>query len=382
MTTYTDKGRNPGRGEYLGFDHLHFYVGNAYQAAAYYIARFGFEPYAYRGLETGSRDITTQVVRQNDIVFAFSSALEPGNRKLGDHLVRHGDGVKDVALRVDDCVAVFERATRAGARAVSPPERIESKDGCCVLATIEAGYADTWHTFVERHNFTGTFLPGYSSVTEPDPQLSLVPSAGLQFIDHCVANQADGQMEPAVNWYVKTLGFHRFWSVDDRQMHTRYSALRSIVVTDYFERVKMPINEPAKGLRKSQIQEFVEYYGGPGIQHIALNTNDIINAITRLRARGVSFIKVPGTYYEDLRRRLNKSAVNVEESLQALQDRGILVDFDEEGYLLQIFTKPVQDRPTVFMEVIQRHSHQGFGAGNFKSLFEAIEREQALRGNL
>lgn len=382
MTSYSDRGPKPDKGNFLAFDHLHFWVGNAYQAAAYYISRFGFEPFAFRGLETGSRSVMTQVVRQNDIVFAFSSALEPGNQHMSAHIARHGDGVRDVAFRVDDCRAVFDRAIAAGAVVVSPVEVLEGDGGKCIVASIQAAYPDTTHTFVERAGFSGAFMPGYMPITECDPQVNLVEPAQLQFIDHCVANQPDGEMESVVQWYLKTLGFHRFWSVDDKQLHTEYSSLRSIVVADYHNRVKMPINEPADGLRKSQIQEYVEYNGGPGIQHVALNTTDIIAAVTRLRRRGVTFIKVPDTYYDDLRNRLGHSSTVVEEDLGKLQALGILIDFDENGYLLQIFTKPVQDRPTLFIEVIQRHSHEGFGVGNFKSLFEAIEREQALRGNL
>jgi 4-hydroxyphenylpyruvate dioxygenase len=252
-----------------------------------------------------------------------------------------------------------------------------------MVATIAAPFADTWHTFVERTRYAGTFLPGYRDITESDPFCATIFDATMMsFVDHCVANQPDGQMEPVVEWYVRTLGFHRFWSVDDKQVHTKYSSLRSVVVADYHERVKMPINEPASGLRKSQIQEFIDYNAGPGIQHVALNSPNIVATVTSLRARGVRFIKVPDAYYDDLRKRLGYSHPSVQRDLDALRDLGILVDFDSKGYLLQLFTKPVQDRPTLFLEVIQRNEHSGFGVGNFKSLFEAIEREQALRGNL
>ena len=382
MTTYTEKGVRPDFGQLLGVDHIHFWVGNAFQAAAYYISRFGFEPYAFRGLETGSRSVMTQVVRQNDIIFAFSSPLEPGNDTMNAHILRHGDGVKDVAFRVSDCHAVFNYSVAAGAIPVSKPETKTSEHGSCTMATIEAGYDGTWHTLVQRDDFRGPFLPGFAYVTESDPQVNLVDPIDLKFIDHCVSNQPDGHMEKVVQWYMEKLGFHRFWSVDDKQVHTEYSSLRSIVVADYDEKIKMPINEPANGMRKSQIQEFVEYYDGPGIQHIALNTNDIITAVVRLRKRGVTFIRVPDTYYEDLKKRLSHSSTKVAEDINRLQSLGILVDFDESGYLLQLFTKPVQDRPTLFLEIIQRRDNQGFGVGNFKSLFEAIEREQALRGNL
>lgn len=382
MTSYASKGELRPGVEFLAFDHLHFWVGNAFQAAAYYCTRFGFSPLAFKGLETGSRQITTQVIKQNNIIFAFSSPLEPGNDQFANHLSKHGDGVRDVAFAVRDCAAVFKSAVDAGAAPVSAPKTITDADGTCVTATIAGAYPDLTHTFVERSAYTGVFLPGYQRAPDADPQMTLSGPTGLNFIDHCVSNQPDSMMEPVVDWYCTVLGFHRFWSVDDKQLHTKYSSLRSVVVADFHERVKMPINEPAAGLRKSQIQEFVEYYGGPGIQHIALNTGDIVEAVGRLRRRGVAFIKVPDTYYDDLRKRLRGSATNVREDMDRLQQLGILVDFDEGGYLLQIFTKPVQDRPTLFLEVIQRRKHEGFGVGNFKSLFEAIEREQALRGNL
>lgn len=377
----------PAKGHFLGFDHMHFWVGNAPQAAAYYVTRFGFEPYAYRGLETGSRQVTTYVIRQKDVMFAFSSALVADAKDLGHFVSTHGDGVKEVAFRVDDCKAVFDRAVENGAEVV---REVETKaevgaNGTVTTGTVKAGWGgEAWNTFVERRNYDGIFMPGFSPVGEGvgDPLIGVVESPRLSFIDHCVVNVADGKMEEVVNWYVDVLGFHRFWSVDDKQLHTEFSSLRSIVVADWHEKVKMPINEPASGRRKSQIQEFVEYFSGPGVQHIALNTPDIISAISKLRKRGVGFIKVPITYYDDLRQRLKSSSTKVEEDMNELQKLGILVDFDESGYLLQIFTKPLQDRPTLFIEIIQRHSHSGFGVGNFKSLFEAIEREQALRGNL
>eukprot|EP00178_Gracilaria_changii_P012108 TRINITY_DN3417_c0_g1_i1.p2 TRINITY_DN3417_c0_g1~~TRINITY_DN3417_c0_g1_i1.p2 ORF type:complete len:383 (+),score=51.77 TRINITY_DN3417_c0_g1_i1:248-1396(+) len=382
MTRANGATTNRSAAQFLGFDHVHFWVGNSFQAAAYYISRFGFEPYAYRGLETGCRTVMTQVVRQNDIIFAFSSPLEPGNSEFHNHLLRHGDGVKDVAFQVTDCLQIFDTAVAAGARVIKRPELHRSERGTCITATIQAFDSDTWHTFVERTNFRGPFLPGFKRFEESDPQVNLTRPPQLQFIDHCVFNQPDGDMEKVVRWYVHTLGFHRFWSVDDKQIHTKYSSLRSIVVSDPNERVKIPVNEPASGIRKSQIQEFVDYYDGPGIQHIALNTSDIATSVGILRQRGVSFIRVPITYYETKKQLLGLSTTSVREALDDLQSKGILLDFDEIGYLLQIFTKPLQDRPTFFIEIIQRNRHSGFGVGNFKSLFEAIEREQALRGNL
>jgi 4-hydroxyphenylpyruvate dioxygenase len=373
----------PGRGTFLGFDHIHFWVGNAHQAAAFYICRFGFAPYAFRGLETGSRHIMTHVVHLGSIVLAFSSPLEPGNTNMCNHLARHGDSVKDVAFAVDNCRAIYDRAMAAGAVSVTPPETVRDDEGECVVATIMSPSPDCWHTFVQRTDYAAqAFLPGYRRETDPDPLSAVFASSPLEFVDHCVSNQPDGQMEPVVEWYVEKLGFHRFWSVDDSQVHTKYSSLRSVVVADFHERVKMPVNEPAAGIRKSQIQEFIDYNAGPGIQHIALNSPDIITAVSLLRSRGVRFIQVPNAYYDDLRDRLGRSTTEVHEDISALQKLGILVDFDDEGYLMQIFTKPVQDRPTLFFEVIQRQMHSGFGVGNFKSLFEAIEREQLLRGNL
>lgn len=257
---------------------------------------------------------------------------------------------------------------------------MKDEHGSVWLATI-ATYGDTEHTFVQRNGYKGLFMPGFTLPRSKDPLEELLPSVGLNYIDHCVGNQPDGEMVKACEMYEQQLGFHRFWSVDDSQIHTEYSALRSIVMADPTEKVKMPINEPASGKKKSQITEYCEYYGGAGVQHIALNTKDVITAVTNLRARGMEFLTVPSSYYENLRLRLAHSSTKVLEDLTVIQNLDILVDFDEGGYLLQIFTKPVQDRPTVFIEIIQRRGFEGFGAGNFKALFEAIEREQELRGN-
>lgn len=368
--------------KYLGFDHIHLWVGNALQAATFYTARFGFAPIAFRGLETGRRDICTHVVGLGDIRIALSSPLEPGNAVMGAHASRHGDSVRDVALRVTDATFAFEFAVARGAVPVVVPERLEDAAGFVVLASVEAPYSGVVHTFVERAGYQGVFLPGFEAVEGADPLVVAFPEVPLDFIDHCVCNQPDGAMNSIVDWYTRTFGFRRFWSVDDSQVHTKYSSLRSVVVADADNLVKMPVNEPAPGIRKSQIEEFIEYNGGPGIQHVALNSSDIVRAVAALRERGVRFLTVPATYYEDMRRRLGESVTKVTEDLDTLQRLGILVDFDETGYLLQIFAKPVQDRPTLFFEVIQRHHHEGFGVGNFRSLFEAIEREQALRGNL
>uniref|UniRef100_A0A3B5A4L3 4-hydroxyphenylpyruvate dioxygenase n=1 Tax=Stegastes partitus TaxID=144197 RepID=A0A3B5A4L3_9TELE len=328
------------QGRFLCFDHLTFWVGNAKQAASYYCNKLGFEPLAYQGLETGSREVVSHAVKQGKIIYVFSSALNPGNKEMGEHLVKHGDGVKDVAFTVEDCDFLVEKARERGAIIVKEPHTLEDKYGKVRLAVLQT-YGDTTHTLVERSGYSGLFLPGFLAPLFKDPLLAKLPSGKLNFIDHVVGNQPDEEMVPVVDWYQRNLLFHRFWSVDDKQLQTEFSALRSIVVANYEETVKMPINEPAMGKRKSQIQEYVEYYGGAGVQHIAMNTSDIITAELK-----------------------------------------ILVDYDDNGYLLQIFTKPVQDRPTVFLEVIQRHNHQGFGAGNFKSLFEAIEADQHARGNL
>jgi len=258
---------------------------------------------------------------------------------------------------------------------------LTDNDGTVIIATI-ATYGDVHHSFVERRNYKGAFLPGYRAVSEDDPLYHFVASTKLDFIDHVVGNQPDLNMVPIVEWYEKVLGFHRFWSVDDKMIHTEYSSLRSIVVTDKDEKVKMPLNEPANGKRKSQIQEYVDYYGGAGVQHIALNTSDIIESVKNLKARGLKFLQAPKSYYKTLKEKLALAPIKVTEDLDVLEQLNILIDYDDKGYLLQIFTKCVEDRPTLFLEIIQRHNHFGFGAGNFKSLFEAIERDQADRGNL
>ncbi|XP_075023811.1 4-hydroxyphenylpyruvate dioxygenase isoform X1 [Calonectris borealis] len=380
-TSYTDKGEKPLRGRFIHFHSITFWVGNAKQAASYYCNKLGFEELAYRGLETGSREVVSHVIRQDKIVFVLSSALNPGNEEMGEHLVKHGDGVKDIAFEVEDCDFIVQKAKERGAVVVKEPWVEEDKFGKVKFAVIQT-YGDTTHTLIEKLNYKGLFLPGYHPPLFKDPLLPKLPSAKLNFIDHVVGNQPDLQMVPVADWYQKNLLFHRFWSVDDKQLHTEFSALRSIVVTNYEETIKMPINEPAIGKKKSQIQEYVDYYGGAGVQHIALNTSDIILAITNLKQRGMQFMDVPSSYYQMLRERLKTAKIKVKENIDKLAELKILVDFDEKGYLLQIFTKPVQDRPTVFLEVIQRHNHQGFGAGNFKSLFEAIEMDQDARGNL
>ncbi|PAV80538.1 hypothetical protein WR25_11391 [Diploscapter pachys] len=345
MTNY-ERGDKPDIGRFVAFDHVRFIVGNAKQAAYWYCSNFGFEPFAYRGLETGSRKVACHAIKQDRIIFIFESALLPGNKELGDHLVQHGDGVKDVCFEVDDVDSILVHAKKAGAQVVQEVTTESDENGTIRYAVLR--------------------------------------TVGLNFLDHCVGNQPDLEMENAAGWYEKMLQFHRFWSVDDSMIHTEYSALRSIVVTNWDETIKMPINEPATSGKKavSQIQEYVDYYGGAGVQHIALNTSDIISSIEALRARGCEFLTIPNSYYDNLRERLKSSPITVKEDMDRLQKLHILVDFDDKGYLLQIFSKPCQDRPTLFIEIIQRHNHQGFGAGNFKALFESIEVEQNERGNL
>lgn len=380
MTTYTDKGPKPKDGTFHSFDHITFYVGNAKQAASFYTTRLGFEPLGYQGLETGSRRFAKHAVKQNKIIFVFVSSYLPDDSEHGDHLVRHGDGVKDIAFEVDQLDEIVEFAKQRGAKIIRDIWEEADENGIVRFATLQT-YGDTLHTLVDRKNYNGPFLPGYKA-SPSDALLSLLPPGKLNFIDHVVGNQPDLQMEAVAKWYEHVLQFHRFWSVDDSQIHTEYSSLRSIVMSNYEETVKMPINEPASGKKKSQIQEYVDYYGGAGVQHIALNTDDIVGAIRNLRARGMEFLSVPSSYYDLLRKQLQSSSTKIKENMEVLQELNILIDYDENGYLLQIFTKNMQDRPTLFIEVIQRHNHNGFGAGNFKALFSAIEMEQEKRGNL
>jgi len=381
---------------YRGYHHVHWYVGNAKQAASFYVSRMGFERVAYRGLETKSRGVASHVVRNGNVTFVLTSPLRclEQSRRFEDkkerelleeihaHQERHGDAVKDVAFEVDNLDAIYTSAVAAGAMSVSPPQTVTDDHGSVRMATIRT-YGDTTHTLIEKSAYAGVFLPGYTQVSlSSDPLSQFLPPVTLEAIDHCVGNQDWDEMENICDYYEKVLGFHRFWSVDDKDICTEYSALKSIVMSSPNDVVKMPINEPALGKKKSQIEEYVDFYGGPGVQHIALRTNDIIGAITNLKARGVEFIKVPEMYYESMRRRLKMAGLTLNEDFETLKRLDILIDFDEGGYLLQLFTKHLMDRPTVFIEIIQRNNFDGFGAGNFKSLFEAIEREQALRGNL
>lgn len=379
---YQKPKERPNIGKFEGFDHLVFWVGNAKQAASYYTSRFGFEYYAYKGLETGERKVCSHVVKKNKIILVFQSSYDPEDKDgIGKHITEHGDAVRTVAFTVEDCAQTFNEAKKRGAVVVSELEVLKDDNGQVIVGSVQT-YGDTIHTFVERKNYKGTFLPGFREHHFTEPFNKLCEDTGLNFIDHVVGNMAAGDMEPTAKWYEKMLSFHRFWSVDDSILHTDYSALNSIVMADFDETIKMPINEPAPGKRKSQIQEYVDYYNGAGVQHIALNTNDIISAITRLRERGVDFLDIPKAYYTNLRKNIPNISVEIKENIDTLEKLRILIDYDDKGYLLQIFTKPVEDRPTVFFEIIQRNNHQGFGAGNFKSLFKAIEDEQDARGNL
>jgi 4-hydroxyphenylpyruvate dioxygenase len=355
-----------------GTDHVEFYVGNARQAAYYYRTAFGMSLVAYAGPETGQRDRASYVVEQGRIRFVLTTPLRPDG-EIAEHIHRHGDGVRDVALWVDDAKQAWRETTKRGARSVLEPTEKRDEHGMVRLATV-ATYGDTVHTFVERRNYTGPFLPGYRPI-ENDPQAR---PTGLRYIDHMVGNVGWHEMNRWVDFYQKTMGFELYQHFDDKDISTEYSALMSKVMSTGNGRVKFPINEPAEGRRKSQIEEYLEFYHGSGVQHIAMATDDILNTVALLKQQGVEFLTVPHSYYEELHKRVGK----VDEPITELEKLGILVDRDEEGYMLQIFTRPVEDRPTLFFEIIQRKGSRSFGKGNFKALFEAIEREQAARGNL
>jgi len=356
-----------------GTDHVEFYVGNARQAAYYYRAAFGFRLAAYRGPETGTRESASYVLVQNKIRFVFTTPLAP-EHPAAEHVRVHGDGVRDIALWVDDAESAWRETTSRGARSVREPETLRDGDGEARVASI-ATYGDTIHSFVERRNYKGLFLPGYRAM-EPDDMVSR--PVGLLHVDHMVGNVGWGEMNRWVDFYRDVMGFRMFKHFDDKDISTEYSALMSKVMSNGNERVKFPINEPAEGKRKSQIEEYLDFYRGPGVQHIAMATKNIIETVGTLRRQGVEFLRVPNTYYEDLVKRIGP----IDEPMDALRELGILVDRDDEGYMLQIFTRPVEDRPTLFYEIIQRKGSRSFGKGNFKALFEAIEREQGLRGNL
>lgn len=355
-----------------GTDYVEFYVGNAKQAAHYYKSAFGFQSLAYAGPETGVRDRVSYVLVQNKLRFVLTTPLNPDN-EIARHILEHGDGVKVLALWVDDATSAFEETVKRGAKPYLAPVTEEDEFGKVVRSGIHI-YGDTVHLFVERKNYNGPFLPGYKAWK---PAYSPA-TTGLQYVDHCVGNVGWNEMDTWVAFYEKVMGFRNLLSFDDKDISTEYSALMSKVMSNGNGRVKFPINEPAEGKKKSQIEEYLDFYRGPGVQHVAIATNNIIETVTELQNRGVEFLTVPDSYYATLLDRVGQ----IDEDLAPLRQLGILVDRDDEGYLLQIFTKPIQDRPTVFFEIIQRKGAQSFGKGNFKALFESIEREQALRGNL
>jgi 4-hydroxyphenylpyruvate dioxygenase len=353
-----------------GIDHVELFVGNALQAAYFWTRALGFKEVAYAGLETGVRDRASHVLEQGRIRIVLTGALTPGH-DIGRHVAAHGDGVKVIALSVPDAAHAYREAVARGALGVREPWEASDEHGAVRMATI-AAYGETLHTFVDRSAYHGPFLPGYAARSGQSSD------AGLLAIDHIVGNVELGEMDRWVKFYEDVFGMREMIHFSDEDISTEYSALMSKVVTSGNGRIKFPLNEPAEGKRKSQIDEYLEYYGGPGAQHIAVATRDIVHCVEQLQARGVEFLQTPETYYDEVPERVGEIA----ESLEDLRRLGILVDRDDEGYLLQIFTKPIGDRPTVFLEVIERHGARGFGDGNFKALFEAIEREQALRGNL
>jgi 4-hydroxyphenylpyruvate dioxygenase len=355
-----------------GTDHIEFYVGNAKQTALYYQHCLGFELVAYAGPETGVREKASYVLQQNKIRFVLTTALQPSS-PIADHVSKHGDGVKVLALWVDDARKSFMETVTRGAEPAAEPTVLKDEFGEVVVASIKT-YGETIHTFVERKNYNGPFLPGYKARKSG---LKATP-IGLKYIDHCVGNVELGKMNEWVGFYEKVMGFSLLVTFDDSDISTEYSALMSKVVSNGNGYIKFPINEPADGKKKSQIEEYLDFYKGPGVQHIAIATDDIIHTVSALRERGVEFLYVPDTYYEDVLDRVG----TINEDIKELKKQNILIDRDEEGYLLQIFTKPIQDRPTLFFEIIERNGAKSFGKGNFKALFESIEREQELRGNL
>jgi len=369
--TYTDK-----TVDFLpleGTDYVEFYVGNAKQAAHYYMSAFGFQALAYAGPETGIKDRVSYAVRQNKLTFLLTTPLRSGNT-IADHIYKHGDGVKTLALRVDDATSAWKETTKRGAQSYMEPRTMKDEQGELVMSGIHT-YGETIHLFIERKNYRGSFMPGFIHWENPYYKPA---ETGLQYVDHCVGNVGWNQMNKWVDFYEQVMGFRNILSFDDKDISTEYSALMSKVMSNGNGYVKFPINEPAEGKKKSQVEEYLEFYDGEGCQHVAMATNDIVHTVTELRDRGVEFLRVPTTYYDDLLERVGK----IDEDIEPLKELGILVDRDDEGYLLQLFTKPVQDRPTLFFEIIQRKGARSFGKGNFKALFEAIEREQEARGNL
>ena len=356
-----------------GTDYVEFYVGNAKQAAHFYMSAFGFQALAYAGPETGVMDKASYAVRQNKLTIVLTTPIR-ANNPIADHIYKHGDGVKHLALMVDDATDAWKQTTSRGAENYMQPQTITDSTGEVVISGISL-YGDTAHLFIERKNYKGVFMPGFRAWSNPHFQPT---DTGLLYVDHCVGNVGWNQMNKWVTFYEDVMGFKNILSFDDEDISTEYSALMSKVMSNGNGFVKFPINEPAEGKKKSQVEEYLEFYDGEGVQHVAMATNDIVKTVKDLMSRGVEFLKVPNSYYDDLLDRVG----HIDEDLEPLKELGILVDRDNEGYLLQLFTRPVEDRPTLFFEIIQRKGAKSFGKGNFKALFEAIEREQAERGNL
>jgi len=353
-------------------DYVEFYVGNAKQAAHYYKTAFGFQSLAYAGPETGVKDRASYVIRQNKLTFILTTPVR-ANNEIADHIYKHGDGVKVIALKVDDATSAWEETTKRGAKSYIEPKKLTDDSGEIVMSGIHI-YGETVHVFIERKSYKGVFMPGYREwKSDYNPT-----DSGLLYVEHCVGNVGWNQMNPWVKFYEEVMGFKNILTFDDKDISTEYSALMSKVMSNGNGFVKFPINEPAEGKKKSQVEEYLDFYDGEGVQHVAIATNNIIETVSDLQKRGVEFLKIPASYYADVLDRVGY----IDEDLEPLKDLGILIDRDDEGYLLQIFSKPVEDRPTLFFEIIQRKGAKSFGKGNFKALFEAIEREQAERGNL
>jgi 4-hydroxyphenylpyruvate dioxygenase len=355
-----------------GTDYIEFYVGNAKQAAHFYKTVFGFQSLAYSGPETGTKEKASYAIRQNKLTFLLTTPLRSGNA-IADHIAKHGDGVKAIALKVEDATSAWEETTSRGGKSFLEPMTLTDGDGQLVMSGIHT-YGETVHLFIERENYHGVFMPGFRAWESTHN----APETGLLYVDHCVGNVGWNQMNPWVKFYEDVMGFRNILSFDDKDISTEYSALMSKVMSNGNGYVKFPINEPAEGKKKSQVEEYLDFYDGEGVQHVAIATNDIVKTVTELQKRGLAFLNIPSTYYETVLDRVG----HIDEDLEPLQRLGILVDRDDEGYLLQIFTKPVEDRPTLFFEIIQRKGAKSFGKGNFKALFEALEREQEARGNL
>jgi 4-hydroxyphenylpyruvate dioxygenase len=355
-----------------GTDYVEFYVGNARQAAHFYKTAFGFQSLAYAGPETGTKDRASYVIRQHKLTFVLTTPLRPDN-PIADHVYKHGDGVKVIALKVEDATSAWNETTKRGGKSYLEPVTLSNDDGEVVMSGIHT-YGDTVHVFVERKGYNGVFMPGFrkwESAYQPS-------ETGLLYVDHCVGNVGWNQMNPWVQFYEEVMGFRNILTFDDKDISTEYSALMSKVMSNGNGFVKFPINEPAEGKKKSQVEEYLDFYNGEGVQHVAIATNDIVKTVTDLQRRGVEFLKIPASYYATVLDRVGR----IDEDLKPLQELGVLVDRDDEGYLLQIFSKPVEDRPTLFFEIIQRKGAKSFGKGNFKALFEALEKEQDARGNL